>query len=1249
MVQLWLAFGHVTGCSFLAPEKFSTQAGTRKAARFQRAVRLFRFHQVSRDEAVGIGGRKKTKVHSLVRALFKNLLQDLCWDSSGDRPSSIVTSRVLVHDPRTPPVVRIEPKVPPDCHRMRFNAALGWRWHRFTLSPGKVQILVQGPILVSQTSGAGRCRSGAPSRSLQEAQLHGDTVNQPPKFIIPTNDGEDGVEVKAKPWHEVQVQYALTDLGRPDGSTGGFYGLMRRTRFIKLEVLRRLFAEDPDGVYRPGLEGDFRDETLTQPLHNALASLESAPRPPGWNPGDDADLHVLEADSTMRTRMLLQYEKNELKRDILFLMGRFEQREGRLQVPGNSTSDDILVETMTVQEAMSRCHTLRGCSGFCFQGDMTDSAVKIHFKGFGHEAVGTGWTSFFFEDGESALVKLLAEQYKKRFLGIERSCRAATWAASLKCEVLRFDSGGQNHGTFLLSRVLSCFCHGSEFLAVMACDWVYIADSDEEAGETPVKRRRCGDEIPEKALALRPCITPGVAQTSQTRLQAQARPRPAEPARMSKSGLAHAVEKSIWSDEDPEAVGKPAQETSDFEGYTLRDLRRLVAQMLPRYGRLLTCGERAALRRFESLPLRAQQLFARLLSRKWPQWVALEGLGSRYRELSSEDVAAAVADLSEAKVADLSEAKASSLPECGLSETGSGGWATLLSQLPDITKTEPEESPMPWLLDTSTETAASLLNRQIPEAMASEDNYGKLLLSALPAAELRRMGKGLGISDLHGLGRRSPKSKLVFRLCEAAKQQRLLQTTRPSEATTEAQLVARSLDMGRWVCLAPSLGRRALVVLGEVFRLETCGAADSSYVVFSSRWPDFSFQPDRACPPLFADRASLDAFAEARRLVCGMEKFQEMRPSLDHADSNAKMAEEGLERALQAVHSNEFEAAKFRDPFRRRFTAAWCYAEALHHAVLHSPAVGHDKELQASKVRRLRLLLSCTLCPSQRGRWYAELAKEAARCEGLLVAIEVAAAGLAEGEDKPLSARIAVDLTLDVPSSQEAGEGTSASALLPRDARWDLARRCRVLARRLAKAKGSSGRLCDWQKLLQNTQVAQRKADAWLKPYQILARFQFNILDKLIAKNFTSHIPGSVGNKIWSTKSKTPEERAKIRAIVLTKTFYRNPTPGEGKPCFGEDAIEISWNGNVGDPPAYDTRGADPSPDPDGGNDDGNPPRKPGKGPDPDPPDGDDPDGGDDPEVTEVKISRREADKVVVPSFPTVPHLDNWMALWCMC
>ena len=50
------------------------------------------------------------------------------------------------------------------------------------------------------------------------------------------------------------------------------------------------------------------------------------------------------------------------------------------------------------------------------------------------------------------------------------------------------------------------------------------------------------------------------------------------------------------------------------------------------------------------------------------------------------------------------------------------------------------------------------------------------------------------------------------------------------------------------------------------------------------------------------------------------------------------------------------------------------------------------------------------------------------------------------------------------------------------------------------------------------------------------------------------------------------------------------------------------------------------------------------RGPGHDPPDGEDPDGGDDPEYTDVKISRREADKVVVPPFPTVTHLDSWMS-----
>lgn len=378
-------------------------AGTRKAARFQRAVRLFRFHQVSKLDTVGVG-RKPARVPPLASALFKTLCIDLCSESGGDRPSSLVKSRIVVHDPRTPPVVKIEPKVPPDCQVIRFNAALGWRWHRFTLKPGTVQILVQGPILVSS-----------------QVQLHGDTVLQPPKFIIPTSDGDDGVEVRATAWHEVQVQHALTDLGRPDGSTGGFYGLMRRTRFIKLEVLRRLFAEEADGP-RPGPEGDYRDETLIQPLHNALASLQSAPRPPGWKKGDDEDLHMLEADSTTRTRMHLSYEKNELRRDILFLTGRFSKKEGQLQPPlsageGHAHASDLLVEILTIEEAKSRCHRLPGCRGFCFQGDMTDSKVKIHFRGNGYEAYGSGWTSFIFEPGETALVHLLDDQHEAKFRG----------------------------------------------------------------------------------------------------------------------------------------------------------------------------------------------------------------------------------------------------------------------------------------------------------------------------------------------------------------------------------------------------------------------------------------------------------------------------------------------------------------------------------------------------------------------------------------------------------------------------------------------------------------------------------------------------------------------------------------------------------------------------------------------------------------------------------------------------------------
>lgn len=379
--------------------------GTRKATRCQRAARLFRYHEVSREDPAV---RKKSQVPQLVGDLFEAFMSDLCEAKGFTRPSSLVMSRVLVQDPRNPPVVRIEPRVPPDCRLLRFNEALGWRWHRFTLTPGRVQILVQGPIL-----------------SNTQVQLHGETVQQPPKFIVSSMAFDEGVEIRAAPWHEVQVQHALTDLGRPDGSSGGFYGLMRRTRFMRLEVVRRLFAEDGDAENH---RLDYRDETLTQPLRNALAALKSAPRPPGWRKGDNQDLHILEADATTRTRMHLAYEKNELFRDITFLEGKFIEVKG--QLPG----EDLSVDTMTLQQAKTHCAQLLACRGFTFQGESTDDkAMKIHFRGRSPEGPsledpGTagaqlcsqrssslGWTSFEWKDGESALIDLFCSQHDARF------------------------------------------------------------------------------------------------------------------------------------------------------------------------------------------------------------------------------------------------------------------------------------------------------------------------------------------------------------------------------------------------------------------------------------------------------------------------------------------------------------------------------------------------------------------------------------------------------------------------------------------------------------------------------------------------------------------------------------------------------------------------------------------------------------------------------------------------------------------
>ena len=76
-------------------------------------------------------------------------------------------------------------------------------------------------------------------------------------------------------------------------------------------------------------------------------------------------------------------------------------------------------------------------------------------------------------------------------------------------------------------------------------------------------------------------------------------------------------------------------------------------------------------------------------------------------------------------------------------------------------------------------------------------------------------------------------------------------------------------------------------------------------------------------------------------------------------------------------------------------------------------------------------------------------------------------------------------------------------------------------------------------------------------------KFQTQLVNSIRNKNFRSGVVGSEGAKIWATKSKTPEERAKIRAVVLTKEFYKSVPSGEGLACFSDEQIEISWAGKV--------------------------------------------------------------------------------------
>jgi hypothetical protein len=266
---------------------------------------------------------------------------------------------------------------------------------------------------------------GQIAKESETSQLYYDTVKDEPKFLVQCNEGNEGVELKALPWHEVHVQHALTDLGSPDGSTGGFYGLMRRTRFTRVEVLRRLFSESDEHFTPEILDNDEVVKQAVQEikvLRNALFRLESVPRPSSWQVGNDDHLHVLRVDATTNARVMLSYEKEEMQRDILFLEGDLQRHEGQLGgkdlLKSDDGSDELGPRWMTVQEAKALCPRIPGCKGFTFQGEeppQAEQKVQISFKGFGDdsgELKGSGWTSFRFTDGETALLERLKERHE---------------------------------------------------------------------------------------------------------------------------------------------------------------------------------------------------------------------------------------------------------------------------------------------------------------------------------------------------------------------------------------------------------------------------------------------------------------------------------------------------------------------------------------------------------------------------------------------------------------------------------------------------------------------------------------------------------------------------------------------------------------------------------------------------------------------------------------------------------------------
>ena len=149
-------------------------------------------------------------------------------------------------------------------------------------------------------------------------------------------------------------------------------------------------------------------------------------------------------------------------------------------------------------------------------------------------------------------------------------------------------------------------------------------------------------------------------------------------------------------------------------------------------------------------------------------------------------------------------------------------------------------------------------------------------------------------------------------------------------------------------------------------------------------------------------------------------------------------------------------------------------------------------------------------------------------------------------------------------------------------------------------------------------------------------------------------LPRNIDDSIHASQLVRLEQKVEEMRIEMQKAhkaeqrlrIYRDEwrLMAENLQAPGDDDAEGEENDNHDDDTFHDVHDGGPDPEPDDDDPGDSPSRRNRRGPGHDPPGGDDPDGGGDPEYTDVKISRREADKVVVPPFPTVTHLESWMS-----